>query len=141
MSVTRNPSENSPRVLLIDDDPQVLETLQAVLIPEGYDVILAHDGKEGLMRAELDRPDLIVMDLVMPRWSGLTILEHLKRNPFSRVRIIMMSGLEQPRLIRFAETHGVDAFFRKPFCLDAFLETVQTMVPAPKVHQVTCFQT
>lgn len=123
MSVSGN------RILLVEDDPLILEALEAVLLLEGYEVLLARDGKEGLMRAERDRPDLIVMDLVMPRWSGLTILEHLRKNPRSHVPIIMMSGLEQQGLRPFVEAQGVEVFLRKPFCLDLFLEKVQEILP------------
>ncbi|MFO1020737.1 MAG: response regulator [Planctomycetales bacterium] len=117
------------RILLVDDDPHILEALQAALLLEGYEVLLACDGKEGLMRAELERPDLIVMDLVMPRWSGLTILEHLRKNPRSHVPIIMMSGLEQEGLRHFVEARGVELFLRKPFCLDAFISKVHEILP------------
>lgn len=118
------------RILLVDDDPCILEALESALLLEGYEVLLARDGKEGLMRAERDRPDLIVMDLVMPRWSGLTILEHLRKNPRSHVPIIMMSGLEQQGLRPFVEAQGVEVFLHKPFCLDAFIEKVHEILPS-----------
>src|SRR5207302_4067316 len=66
-----------PRVLVVDDDRQSLEATRTMLEEHGYEVLVAHDGSEGLMRAERESPDLIVLDVMMPRRSGFGVLEHI----------------------------------------------------------------
>jgi len=121
------------RILLVDDDSSVRECVSQALTEAGYEVLEARDGKEGMMRAERDRPNLILLDLVMPRWSGMTVLEHLRRGHASRVRIIMMSGEDQERFRPLAESKGVDGFLCKPFCVESLVEKVQSILPLSPV--------
>ncbi len=65
------------RVLLVDDDPELVESVRIALMSRGYEVLVACDGAEALARVERDRPDLMVLDLVMPRRSGLTVLDRM----------------------------------------------------------------
>ncbi len=117
------------RILLVDDVSSLRECVSLILTEAGYEVLEAHDGKEGMMRAERDRPNLIILDLVMPRWSGMTVLEHLRRGPASRVRVIMMSGSDQDRFRPLAEAKGIDDYIAKPVCLDSLLERVRAILP------------
>lgn len=119
------------RILLVDDDANLRECVSQILTEAGYEVLEARDGKEGMMRAERDRPNLILLDLVMPRWSGMTVLEHLRRGPASRVRIIMMSGQDQERFRPLAESKGIDGYLAKPVCLEALLDRVRAVLPLP----------
>jgi DNA-binding response OmpR family regulator len=115
------------RVLLVDDDQQVLDCLQIALGERGYEVLLAHDGAEGLMRAERDAPDLIVLDMMMPKRSGIAVLDRLRRHHKSGPRIIMMTANEERRHREFAESRGVDAYLKKPFDVGEFLTVVDAL--------------
>ncbi|MCA9092539.1 MAG: response regulator [Planctomycetaceae bacterium] len=117
------------RILLVDDDSTLRECVSQILTEAGYEVLEARDGKEGMMRAERDRPNLIILDLVMPRWSGMTVLEHLRRGRNSRVRVIMMSGQDQERFRPLAESKGVDGYLAKPVCLETLLARVRSILP------------
>lgn len=103
------------RVLLVDDDEQILDALGCVLRERGYDVVVARDGVEGLARAERDAPDLIVLDVVMPRRSGFLVLERIRQRRLHSPRIIMVTATCEQRHRDFAALHGVDDFIEKPF--------------------------
>ncbi len=116
------------RVLLVDDDQQILESLQFALRERGYEVLLAHDGKEGLIRAERDAPDLVVLDMMMPKRSGFVVLDRLRSSTHRHPKIIMMTGNDDVRHQQFAESRGVDAFIKKPFELQVLLAVVDSLI-------------
>lgn len=111
------------RVLLVDDDEMILEVISAAFSHQGYTVLEAHDGSEALVRAERDAPDLVVLDLVMPRRSGFAVLDRLRQRHATRPVIIVVTANTDPRHEQFAHDHGANAFFRKPFDIEALLET------------------
>jgi len=69
------------KVLAIDDDPLALELIEAILHPQGFTVLRAMGGEEGMMKAESERPALIILDLLMPEMDGFTVAERLRGNP------------------------------------------------------------
>lgn len=116
------------RVLLVDDDEGVVEPLRLALQEHGYDVVVANDGCEALMRAERDAPDLILLDVVMPKRSGFAVLDRLSRGQVHSPRIIMMTGNTEPHHREYALSHGVDGFINKPFDLPDLLNQVDLML-------------
>ena len=72
------------RVLLVDDDESILEVIEAAFRRSGHEVLVARDGSEALVRAERDAPDLVVLDLVMPRRSGFAVLDRLRQRGKTR---------------------------------------------------------
>ena len=89
--------ENSKRkILFIDDDNFLRKVYQAELSDHGYEVILAADGEEGLEKAALEDPDLILLDMIMPKKNGFEVLTELQRNPKTRnIPVIILSNLGQ----------------------------------------------
>ena len=116
------------RVLLVDDDASILEILSAAFSRAGHIVFEAHDGSEALVSAERDAPDLVVLDLVMPRRSGFAVLDRLRERHPTRPAIIVVTANTDPRHRQFAEDHGANAFFSKPFDMDALLETARSLL-------------
>ena len=116
------------RVLIVEDDEQVLQSVQIALEEEGFEVLTARDGAEGLMRAERDQPDLIVLDVVLPRRSGFTVLERLRQSPFRSPPIIVLSANDEPKHRTFATACGASAFFAKPFDMGDLLGAVHTLL-------------
>jgi DNA-binding response OmpR family regulator len=118
------PSARAPsRVLLAEDDADLRDILAEALVKDGYEVMCACDGLEMLERLQdalelpLTMPDIIVMDFVMPRYSGLGVLSALRRaNWFTPV--IMMSGAADESVREKARVLGAAAFLRKPFDID-----------------------
>jgi CheY-like chemotaxis protein len=83
------------KILVIDDDRSVTDLIQVILESEGCTVLKAHDGLEGLKRAEADQPDLIILDLVMPNLSGFDVAYQLKHNPLTQViPVMVMTSME-----------------------------------------------
>ena len=78
-NVNESPTEVRKRILLVDDDREIIESMRIALEAEGYDVILARDGNQGLAMAERENPDLLILDMMMPKRSGFLVLEKLRR--------------------------------------------------------------
>src|SRR5439155_25977659 len=83
------------RVLVVDDDQQCLEAMRTMLEEHGYDVVTARDGSEGLMRAECESPDLVVLDVMMPRRSGFGVLDHIGGRGTNGPRIVVITANEE----------------------------------------------
>src|SRR5258708_37784540 len=77
------------RVLLVDDDGEIVEAMRYALETKGYEVLVARDGNQGLAMAEREDPDLLILDMMMPKRSGFLVLEKLRRNRPAPLRVIM----------------------------------------------------
>ncbi len=119
---------NAKTILIIDDDPEIVESVRIALQSEGYNVFFARDGNQGLTLAERENPDLIILDMMMPKRSGFLVLEKLRRTRRVPVRIIMVTANEGNRHKTYAETLGVDDYIRKPFAMDRLLDSVNRLL-------------
>ena len=120
----------SKRILLVDDDPEIVESMRTVLESRGYEILVARDGNQGLVLAEGEEPDLVVLDMMMPKRSGFLVLEKLRRSRPNPMRVIMITANEGSRHKAYAEMLGVDDYIRKPFAMDRLLESVKRLLPA-----------
>jgi DNA-binding response OmpR family regulator len=118
-------------VLVIDDDPGIREALQIALEDRGYRVICAPDGDAGIRRAVDDRPDLVIVDMMMPRTSGFVVLDRLKHHHRMQMPIIMLTGIASDHQRAYAEMLGVDDFLHKPVYPDQFFRSVGDLCPLP----------
>ena len=116
------------RILLVDDDPEVVEAMRYALEGRGFQVLIARDGNQGLAMAEREDPDLVILDMMMPKRSGFLVLEKLRRTRPVPVRIIMVTANEGSRHKAYAEMLGVDDYIRKPFAMDRLLDTVERLL-------------
>ena len=131
--VDESPQEKQPqaarkRILLVDDDREIIETMQVALEAAGYQVVIARDGNQGLALAEREDPDLVILDMMMPKRSGFLVLEKLRRTRSVPLRIIMVTANEGNRHKAYAEMLGVDDYIRKPFALDRLMATVKRLL-------------
>lgn len=109
-------------VLVIDDEPAILGVLSVFLETEGFDVVQARDGREGLDRAREQRPDIVVSDVMMPLLDGRELCRMMQADPnLSAIPMIMMSAAGES-VLRGACCP--DAFIAKPFDLDLLLATI-----------------
>ena len=111
------------RILVIDDDEEVCKLLSAVLTDEGYEVFTARDGAEAIEVVRRRPPDLILLDLMMPRVSGWTFTDQYARMPGPHAPIIVVTAASSTAL-RFPE-QGVQRIVPKPFSVDALLGHVR----------------
>lgn len=116
------------RVLIIDDDEGLTESLQMALEAAGYQVLTAHDGNEGVMKIERDAPALVLLDLVMPRRSGFAVLDSIINQKHRAPRIIMVTGNTEPKYRELALERGVDRFIPKPYQIDDLVEAVNELL-------------
>ena len=115
-------------MLLVDDDSEIVESMRTVLESRGYEILIARDGNQGLVMAERDNPDLVVLDMMMPKRSGFLVLEKLRRNSSVPMRVIMITANEGSRHKAYAEMLGVDDYIRKPFAMDRLLESIDRLL-------------
>jgi DNA-binding response OmpR family regulator len=121
-------AKEGKRILLVDDDPEVIESLRYALEAQGYSILVARDGNQGLAMAERDDPDLVILDMMMPKRSGFLVLEKLRRTRPVPMRIIMITANEGSRHKAYAEMLGVDDYIRKPFAMDRLVESVNRLL-------------
>jgi DNA-binding response OmpR family regulator len=111
-------------VLLVDDDAEIVESMRAVLEGRGYRILVARDGNAGLTIAERENPDLLVLDMMMPKKSGFLVLEKLKGRPGGLIPTIMITANEGSRHRAYAEMLGVRDYIRKPFAMEKLVRSV-----------------
>ncbi|MEX0978817.1 MAG: response regulator [Pirellulales bacterium] len=121
-------ADKKQRVLLVDDDHEIVESVRIALESKGYTVLVARDGNQGLAMAEREDPDLVVLDMMMPKRSGFLVLEKLRRSRPVPLRVIMITANEGSRHKAYAEMLGVDDYIRKPFAMDRLMESVKRLL-------------
>ncbi len=111
-------------ILIVDDDADLVEGLRIVLERQGFQVVRAANGHEGKQAIINQKPDLVILDMMMPRMGGYPVLEHFKDDP-NTPPIIMITANEGSRHKAYAEALGVVDYIRKPFAAERLLEAVQ----------------
>ena len=127
-TATKPAKAGGKRVLLVDDDTEIVESMRTVLESRGYEILVARDGNQGLMMAEKEEPDLVVLDMMMPKRSGFLVLEKLRRSRPVPMRVIMITANEGSRHKAYAEMLGVDDYIRKPFAMDRLLASIDKLL-------------
>ena len=105
--------KKSPRIMAVDDEPAIRNLLKRSLEAEGYDVFLAADGGSALKSMDRHRPDLVILDIMMPGLNGLQVLDLIRQR--SNVPIIMLTGIGEATTVHDALSMGADDYVRKPF--------------------------
>jgi len=109
------------RILVVDDEPDTLETVRDMLELHGYEVICATDGEEAVEQAQTGKPDLIVLDVMLPKMNGFEVCKLIKDplNPKNRncwqAPVVMLTAKAKGRDVQYAKSVGADGFVRKPF--------------------------
>ena len=103
-------------VLVVDDDPVIQKLLKVNFEMEGYDVITAGDGAEGLAAARSEAPDVVILDIMMPKMTGLEVLAALKQDKDTEaIPVILLSAKAQSSDVQAGLDRGADAYVTKPF--------------------------
>lgn len=106
----------SGRVLLIEDEPNIAEAIRFILSRDGWEVTVEENGAQALPRVADVKPDLVILDLMLPGMSGLEILSSLRADPATEaLSVLMLTAKGQGRDREAAERAGVSAFMSKPF--------------------------
>ncbi len=115
------------RVLIVDDDPEVQESIDQALQAEGALTQCCGDGNTAVRICETDPPDLVVLDMMLPKRSGFLVLERIKRMEHAPA-VIMVTANEGKRHQQYAETLGVDGYLLKPVRLERLITMAQDML-------------
>ena len=130
-------------ILVVDDNRSLVRVIERILEKEGFDVLTAFDGPEGLQKAREEKPDLIVLDIVMPEMDGYEVCRHLQRDPnTARIPVLMLTRLDlkhfttrdQKRIEGF-EAGAID-YLSKPVTAKGLLDRVRDLLRLSRLGQV-----
>jgi DNA-binding response OmpR family regulator len=128
------------KILVVDDDPDILDALSMILESQGYQVVTARDGVEGLANLKADKPDLMILDLLMPKMDGFAVCKELQDPRWAKYRgipiLILTSVREEASRRRYELETGleldVDDYVEKPVAPDILLERVGRLIKKKK---------
>jgi DNA-binding response OmpR family regulator len=116
------------RVLVVDDEPNILLSLEFILEEEGFDVATATDGEEALEAARRFSPDIVLLDVAMPRRDGYEVCRLLKQAGGNTPKVVMLTAKGQPLERRKGLEVGADAYVSKPFHAEELVRTMRSLL-------------
>ena len=121
------------KILLVDDDPVILRLLASRLKNSGYGVVSASDGESGLKKAIAKKPDLVLLDIIMPGLNGFEVCKRLKENDKTKdIPVIMLTALAGENDLSKSLEEGADCFITKPFRAVDLLHEIKTIMQNKK---------
>jgi len=116
------------KILVVDDDSSIRDLLEALLTHRGHHVVTAGDGKAGLLAAQQEKPDLIILDVMMPEMDGFTVSGLLFQDPVMRtIPVLILTAMDRSRDI-FELVPNVRVYMEKPFETEAVLKQIEAML-------------
>lgn len=121
------------RILLVDDDPDIVASIEAAFEPTGASIETAGNGNKAVELCEANMPDLLILDMMLPGRSGFLVLEKVKARKPKNAKpfVIMITGNPGGRHKMYAETLGVSAYFNKPVKMEKLLTTAEQLLTTP----------
>ena len=117
---------NPKKVLVVDDEPDLVETVRFPLEMEGYRVLVSYNGEDGLNQARRESPDLIILDLMLPKLDGYKVCRLLKFDEkYRHIPILMLTAKAQEKDRLLGKETGADGYMTKPFDIDQLMEKVK----------------
>lgn len=117
------------KILIVDDEPDLVHMISNRLKASGYEVLSALDGQAGLALAKATRPDLIILDLMLPRMDGYKVCSYIKKDSrYSKIPILLFSAKAQEEDIKMGAEAGADAYIVKPFDAQALLDKIKELL-------------
>ncbi len=120
------------KILIADDEPNIVISLEFLLKREGYEVVVAHDGVQALERVRAERPDLAILDVMMPNRNGFEVCQDLRHDPeFKTLRIMMLTAKGRDTEVSKGLALGADVYMTKPFATRDLLAKVKALLDRP----------
>ena len=117
------------KILIVDDEPNIVVSLEFLMKKEGFDVAVAVDGEEALAKVATFRPDLVLLDVVMPKKSGFEVCEAVRANPDNaRLLVVMLTAKGRDTEVAKGLALGADAYVTKPFSTKELVAKVKAML-------------
>ena len=124
---------NKPVVLIVDDEPDVVTMWQRSLLTEGFEVICAYDGISAVDMAEVDKPDLVLLDIMMPMMSGYDVCRQIKANPATEhIPVLCVTSAQSPEVRENAQAAGAQGLLIKPFATRELVAQINRFLPSPQ---------
>ena len=122
---------NKPRILLVDDEPSIIKMAGKRLEVAGFEVSVALDGQEALQKAQSEVPDLIILDLMLPKLNGYEVCALLKKDPrYQKIPIVMFSARTQEKDEKEAMDCGANLYLHKPFQSQELIDRIRSLISA-----------
>lgn len=117
------------KILIADDEPNIVISLEFLMKREGYEVLIANDGEEAVQRIRADMPDLVLLDVMMPKKSGFEVCQEVKSTPeLQSTRILMLTAKGRDTEVAKGLALGADAYMTKPFSTKELVDRVRDLL-------------
>ena len=116
------------KVLIVDDEPNIVVSLQFLMRKSGFETSVARDGEEALLEVERFRPDLVLLDVMMPRKDGYEVCQQLRSSGWDDLKIVMLTAKGRESEITKGLALGADAYVTKPFSTSDLVDTVTRLL-------------
>ncbi len=116
------------KILVAEDEPMLLKTIELKLKKEGYEIFTTVDGREAVAKIESLNPDLVITDIMMPYVSGLEIISIIRKKEGKKIPIIILSAMDQENVVMEAFDLGADDYITKPFSLNELAIRVKRLM-------------
>jgi two-component system, OmpR family, alkaline phosphatase synthesis response regulator PhoP len=119
----------SKKILIADDEPSIVTAVEFLLRRDGYEVQVAHDGNEALQLIESSRPDLVVLDVMMPQKSGYEVCRTIReRDDWRHIKVVMLSAKGRDAEVAKGMAIGADVYVTKPFSTRELIGRIRTLL-------------
>lgn len=120
---------DTKRILVVDDEKDIVKLVKMYLEHHRYEVITANDGQEGLEKAKTEKPDLIVLDLMLPKMNGYKVCGLLKKDTrYAKTPVILFTAKAQEKDVKLGKEVGADAYITKPFEPEILLSKIEELI-------------
>lgn len=123
------------KILVVDDDAEISGFVSKMLIKNGYEVVVASDGEEGLRKVEEEHPDVVLLDLMMPKLNGFEVLKGIRQKYKKWIPVIITSGQSDLESVRQSYSLEADHYLTKPCSMENILTGVRTMISLIPLRQ------
>jgi len=126
----------SYKILVVDDDKEIVEILKTCLIKEGYLVVAAYDGEEALVKIKEDNPDIILLDLILPKLNGFEVLKEIRQKYNDKWRpVIIISAKTELETLKECYNLEADHYLTKPCSIENISRAIKTMISLIPLHK------
>lgn len=116
------------KILLVDDDKNVIDVFSAGLRKEGYEIVVAYDGEEGLQKVASESPDVVILDLMMPKMNGFEVLQKIRERYKKWIPVIINSAEKELQSMNKAYALEADHYLTKPCSIESMVRGVHAMI-------------
>ena len=127
--MTAKAEKGTKRILVVDDEEGIVKLVKMYLEHHRYEVITANDGQEGLEKAKTEKPDLIVLDLMLPKMNGYKVCGLLKKDTrYAKIPVVMFTARAQEKDVKLGQEVGADAYITKPYEPEVLLSKIKELL-------------